>query len=186
MFGLVRSIHRLLHSQRYQWQLARGDRRRRRKKPSLFHRGRFRFTPVQFGRKETPGTFLLDMDVALATVKWQTAMGYLDNIVIYSKTAEEHIFHVKQALASLQKIREALHLKKCCFCIYKTDCSRDVIQRRKPGIAAHTTNAIMQLEEPLIVIFLRSFLGLCNVLRRFIFNLTRVAAPLNRKLHQHQ
>ena len=45
----------------------------------------------------------------------QTAITYLDDILVYSKTQQEHTKHVKDVLRYLQKAGLKLNLKKCKF-----------------------------------------------------------------------
>lgn len=56
---------------------------------------------MPFGLREARGTFQRSMDVVLLTVKWQFALDYLDNIVIFSKTTKEHIYHMREVLTLL-------------------------------------------------------------------------------------
>lgn len=63
---------------------------------------------------------------------------------------------------------------------------RAVIRPRRLEIALHTTDAISGLKTPTNLTELRSFLGLCNVFRRFAPNFTFLAAPLNMKLKINQ
>lgn len=58
---------------------------------------------MQVGLKNVPGTFQRSMDVILASLRWQMILLYLVDITIYSKTAEEHINHVRKALKLLQE-----------------------------------------------------------------------------------
>lgn len=56
---------------------------------------------MSFGLKNAPGTFRFITDLTIAAVKWQFALVYLDVIVIYSKSSEEHIGHARRVLTIL-------------------------------------------------------------------------------------
>ena len=139
---------------------------------------------MPFGLRNAPGTFQRAIDVILAQVRWQYSLVYLDDIVVFSKTGEEHIDHVRSVLSLLADAGVTLKLKKCFFFTDKIDYLGHVIRPGKLQIAEHTTDAIRQLQAPTNLTELRSFLGLCNVFRRFVPNFARIAAPLNRKLRK--
>ncbi len=56
-------------------------------------RGLWQFTVMPFGLRNAPATFQRLMDDVLGKAYWKWAMAFLDNIVIYSDTIEEHIKH---------------------------------------------------------------------------------------------
>lgn len=58
------------------------------------HHGLLRFTRMPFEVRDTPGTFQLAMDVLMTKVNLQFALAYLDDIVIFSCTPDEHNDHV--------------------------------------------------------------------------------------------
>lgn len=65
------------------------------------HHGLFRFIRMPSGLKNVPGTFLRAMDVILSSGKWQFALVYLDDMVLFSRIPDEHIDHVQQILTLL-------------------------------------------------------------------------------------
>ncbi len=60
------------------------------------HHGLFRYKRMPFGLKNAPSTFRRAIDMILATVKWQFAIVYLDDIIIFSRTSEEHTFNTSR------------------------------------------------------------------------------------------
>lgn len=125
--------------------------------------GLYRFIRMPFGLRNAPGTFQRTMDVILSTVKWQFALVYLDDIVVFSRTPVEHIDHVRHVLTLLHDDGVILKLKKCRFFTDTIDYLSHVIRPRRSEIASHTTDAIRGLQTPTSPTELRSFLGLCNV-----------------------
>lgn len=47
--------------------------------------------------------------------KWKTALVYLDDVIIYSRTVEEHLTHVRTVLDLLKEAGVTLKLRKCEF-----------------------------------------------------------------------
>lgn len=70
---------------------------------------------------------------------------YLVDIVIFSKTPEKHFDCVEQLLTLLTCAGVIFELKNCPFFVNKIDFPRHVIQPRRPGIDAHTTDAFRRL-----------------------------------------
>jgi len=55
------------------------------------------------------------MDIILSGVKWQSCLIYLDDVIVYSKTEEEHVGHVDRVLRLLLEAGVKLPLPKCRF-----------------------------------------------------------------------
>lgn len=53
------------------------------------------YTCMSFCMKNAPATFQLAMDIILAPVKWQHALVYMGNVVIFFRTSEEHSIHAE-------------------------------------------------------------------------------------------
>ncbi len=62
------------------------------------HMGSYRFTRMPFGLTNAPATFQRAVDILLWEVKWQFCLIYLDDIIVYSKSEEDHIRHVDEVL----------------------------------------------------------------------------------------
>jgi hypothetical protein len=55
------------------------------------------------------------VDRALGDLKWKCCMLYIDNIIIYSKTIDEHLEHIKEVFKRLKEVGFHLKLRKCEF-----------------------------------------------------------------------
>lgn len=120
---------------------------------------------MPFGLKNAPGTSQRVIDVIFSTVKWQTALVYLDDIVIYSNTIKAYIGRVQQVLQLLPNAGVTLKMNKCNFLTATIDYLGHVIRPERLEIASHTTAAIKGLQPPTNDTELWCFLGLCNVFR---------------------
>ena len=71
----------------------------------------------------------------LAKVKWNYALIYLDDVIVYSKAVEEHIQHVDEILTLLKNAGASLKLKKCHFFQSSVDYLGHVILPGKLAVA---------------------------------------------------
>ena len=137
---------------------------------------------MPFGLKNVPATFQRAVDIILSWVRWQHALVYLDDVIFYSTTVEAHLEHGQELLTLLQAAGVSLKLRKCSFSEISVDCLGHVVRPGKLEVAAKNCESIKQAKASANQTELRSFLGMCNVYRRFVPNFARVAAPFNRKL----
>jgi len=93
---------------------------------------------------------------------------YLNDIIIYLITKEEHREHVKWVLKRLQEEQILVVIKKCEFFTRKIDFVRFIIKLGQLSIDPKKIEAIVNWQELENVTQLRLFLGFCNYYRRFI------------------
>ena len=75
--------------------------------------GKFKFNRVPFGLAQAPANFQRLINEVLTDCNF--AMGYLDDIIIFSKNEEEHLQHLEEIFECLQKAGLKLKLQKCSF-----------------------------------------------------------------------
>jgi hypothetical protein len=79
------------------------------------HAGHYEFTVVPFGLSGAPGTFQGAMNSTLAPLLRICVVVFFDDILVYSRTYEEHIVHLREVLNLLAKDQWIVKLKKCHF-----------------------------------------------------------------------
>ena len=79
------------------------------------HSRLYRFLRMPFGLQNAPATFQRAVDIILSGVKWKTALVYLDDVIVYSRTVTEHMAHVREILQLLHTAGMSLKLAKCAF-----------------------------------------------------------------------
>jgi ribosome-interacting GTPase 1 len=95
-------------------------------------------------------------------------MAYLDNIIIYLNSEEEHKKYIKWVLRKLYKENIPVAVKKCKFYIKKTDFVGFIIKLEQISIDLKKIKAIVNWQDLESVIGLRLFLKFCNYYHRFI------------------
>jgi hypothetical protein len=104
---------------------------------------------------------------------------YLDDILIFIKSHEEHVRHVKQVLDVLRKEQLFLKLSKCEFGKTSLIYSGHIVGGGQLKIDPSKVKVILEWTKPSNVTEVRSFLGAVQYWRKFIANFSSIAAPLH-------
>ena len=140
--------------------------------------GLYQFTVMPFGLQGAPATFQRLMDQVLRGVG-DFAAAYLDDIVIFSETWEDHLTHVHSVLSRLQKSGLTAKPSKCQFgmaqCVYLRHVVGSGLVKPEPT----KVQAVQQTPPPQTKKQVRTFLGLTGYYRRFIPDYATIAAPLS-------
>ena len=140
--------------------------------------GAFEFLVMPFGLTNAPATFCTLMNNILQPFLDKFVVVYLDDIVIYSNTLEEHVEHLKSVLKVLRENELYVKREKCSFAKPEVDFLGHKIKEGRLMMDRAKIRAIVDWEAPTKVTELRSFLGLVNYYRRFIKSYSTTAAPL--------
>ncbi|CAF3658765.1 unnamed protein product [Rotaria socialis] len=91
------------------------DKNSREKTAFVTHKGLFEFNVMPFGLTNAPATFQRLMDIVLAGLKWQCCLVYIDDVVIFSPTFEQHIVDLEKVFQALQSANLTLKASKCTY-----------------------------------------------------------------------
>ncbi|GBG92168.1 hypothetical protein CBR_g54520 [Chara braunii] len=144
--------------------------------------GHYEFIVMPFGLTNAPTTFQRCMNALFRPWLDRFVLVYLDDILVFSRTLQEHQGHLRQVLEKLGEANFKINAKKCEW--VKTHVlylghvlDGDGIKPEDSKIAA-----IRDWPTPCTLTELRSFLGLANYYRKFVRNFFTIAAPWRRLL----
>lgn len=140
--------------------------------------GQFEFCVLPFGLCNAPATCMRLMQNVLSDYLDKFVVVYLDDILIFSKSEDEHVRHVELVLERLAQQDLRLKRKKCVFGVDSAAYLGHVVSKDGVSMDPSKVQAILDWPEPKNVTELRSFLGLVGYYRKFLVNFGEVTAPL--------
>ena len=143
--------------------------------------GLFEWVVMPFGLSNAPATFQGMMNTIFSDMIDKFVIIYLDDILIYSKTYEEHISHLEQVLQRLKDNKLHCRVTKCQFLRNEIDYLGFLIKNGTVSVLPDRVQAIQDFERPTSWTDLRSFCGLANTIHRFISRHAEILAPLTSK-----
>nr|XP_028962225.1 uncharacterized protein LOC114826300 [Malus domestica] len=141
---------------------------------------------MPFGLTNAPATFCTLMNKVFHPYLDKFVVVYIDDIVVYSKTLEEHVKHLRIVFKTLREHELYVKKEKCSFATKEVEFLGHKIKEGKLMMEKGKIKAIQEWEPPTKVPTLRSFLGLANYYRRFIKGYSAIAAPLTDLLKKNK
>ncbi len=162
------------------------DKNSREKTAFVTHKGLFEFNVMPFGLTNAPATFQRLMDIVLAGLKWQCCLVYIDDVVIYSPTFEQHLIDLENVFQALKSANLTLKASKCQFCRREMRYLGHVITQNGIKPDPDLIKSVTNFPQPKKIKDVQSFLGLTGYYRRFIKDYAKVAEPLLKQLRNSQ
>ena len=140
--------------------------------------GFYKYECMPFGLTYAPATFQWLMQSCLGNLHLHYCIIYLDDIIVFSITLEEHVFRLRAVFEKVKQMGLKLKPSKYELFIQELICLGHVVS--KNGIQTNPKNveAICKWPVPTNVTEVRSFLGFTNYYQRFIKKYEQVAKPL--------
>ncbi|CAI7781216.1 unnamed protein product [Closterium sp. NIES-53] len=140
--------------------------------------GHFEFRVLPFGLTNAPATFMGLMNDIFRPFLDRFVIVFLDDILIFSKSLEEHAQHLRIVLDTLRQHRLYAKLSKCTFARSSIGFLGHVISTNGIAMDPAKVQCLADWPAPRTIAELQSFIGLAKYYRKFIFNFSHICAPL--------
>jgi hypothetical protein len=141
--------------------------------------GLFEWLVMSFGICNAPTSFMCVMNDVFKTFLDDFVIVYLDDIIIFSETWDEHVRHVKKVFDTLQRETLYVKLSKCEFGKTALVYLGHIIGGGQVKVDPFNIDLIANWPMPKSVTEILSFLGVVQYWRRFISNFSFIADPLH-------
>ena len=145
--------------------------------------GKYEYVKVPFRLVQAPAYFQELMTGILKDFPF--AIAYLDNIIIFSKTPQEHLSHICMVFKKLQSANLSMKKSKCSFFSKEIQYLGHILSATGIQPLPYKTNTIQKMNPPTTPKQVRAFLGLVGHYRKFIRGFAKIAKPLT-LLTRHQ
>ena len=155
------------------------DPKDRHKTAFITRQGLFEFNVLSFGLCNAPSTFQRLMDLILADLQWTTCLVYLDDIIVFGRTFQEHLARLDEVLVKLKQANLKIKPSKCNLFSTQVHYLGHVISAE--GVMADPAKvaAVREWPVPRNQTEVQSFVGLASYYRRFVKGFADIARPLH-------
>ena len=142
--------------------------------------GHYEFLVMPFGLTNAPAAFMDLMNRVFHDYLDRFVIVFIDDILIYSRSDEDHVQHLRVVLQILREKQLYAKFSKCEFWLRQIGFLGHIVSAEGIYVDPRKVEAIVKWEQPQTVTEIRSFLGLAGYYRRFVEGFSRIAAPLSR------
>ncbi|KAL8134287.1 hypothetical protein AgCh_009360 [Apium graveolens] len=146
--------------------------------------GHYEFLVMSFGLTNVPAVFMDLMNRVFHDYLDKFVVVFIDDILIYSRSREEHEEHLRTVLEILRKRKLFAKFSKCEFWLEEVAFLGHVVSGRGIELDPAKVEAITNWPRPSNVTEVRSFLGLAGYYRRFVEGFSSIALPLTQLMRK--
>jgi hypothetical protein len=148
--------------------------------------GLYEYTVMSFGLTNAPTYFMYLMNKVFMEYLDKFIVVFIDDILIFSKTMEEHEEHLRLVLEKLRYNQLYAKFSKCEFWLTEVAFLGHIISAGGVYIDPGKVNDVLNWMPPTTVSEIRSFLGLAGYYRRFIKDFSKIAKPMMKLLEKNK
>lgn len=144
--------------------------------------GHFEYLRMPMGLKNSPSTFQRVMDNVLRGLQNEICLVYLDDIIVFSTSLQEHMINLEKVFQRLRESNFKIQMDKSEFLKLETAYLGHVITKEGIKPNPDKISAIMKYPIPKTPKEIKQFLGLLGYYRKFIPDFARITKPLTQCL----
>ena len=146
--------------------------------------GKWQFKRTLFGLSRAPAYFQLLIDKVLMGCS-SFVMGYLDDIIIFSKTEEEHLQHLEEIFVRLRKFGLKMKREKCSFFKKHIQYLGHLVSEKGFELLPEMLESICKMPAPRTAKEVKQFLGLIGYYRKFVPRFVDISRILTKLTHHN-
>ena len=140
--------------------------------------GHYEFMVMSFGLTNAPAAFMDLMNRVFKDYLDRFVIVFIDDILIYSSSEEEHEYHLRLVLQRLREHQLYAKFSKCEFWLPQVAFLGHIVGKDGILVDPSKIEAVKNWPRPASVSEVRSFLGLASYYRRFVEGFSKIAVPL--------
>jgi hypothetical protein len=140
--------------------------------------GLFQYKRMPFGLCNGPASYSRLVQLVLQDIPLSTALPYLDDIIILSRTVDEHFANLEKIFKVHRKAGLKLQPEKCHLFASQVEYLGHLVSAEGVSTVPAYVERVQEWQVPKTVTDFRSFLGVVGYYRRFIKGFSALAAPL--------
>ena len=140
--------------------------------------GLYEYNALPMGLTNAPSAFQRVIDQVLTGLTWRFALVYLDDILVFSRTFDDHLDHLHQVFRRLREANLFVRGDKCRFALRKIGYLGHIITDTGITVDEKKVNPLRLIKELKSVLEVLAFLGMTGYYRRFIKNYATISEPL--------
>jgi hypothetical protein len=140
--------------------------------------GLYEYLVMSFGLMNVPAHFMYLMNSVFMLELDQFVVVFIDDILVYSKSVEEHEEHLRIVFQRLREHQLYAKFSKCKLWIKEVPFLGHVVSPEGITVDPSKVKVVLEWKPPTTVSEVRSFLGLAGYYRRFIPNFSKISKPL--------
>ncbi|EOY20476.1 Uncharacterized protein TCM_046344 [Theobroma cacao] len=142
--------------------------------------GHYEFLVTSFGLTNAPAAFMDLMNRVFKPYLDKFVVVFINDILIYSKSREEHEQHLKIVLQTLREYRLYAKFSKCEFWLESVAFLGHVVSKDGVQVDPKKVEAVEKWPRPTLFTEIRSFLGLAGYYSRFMKDFSKIVTPLTK------